>query len=154
MAGVGGSGGGGGGGGGDAEMGGWTGLLHSSTKLLEQAAPTPHFPPLQVSARLRSPFPPAPLFSLALSRRRRRRLHLFPSAADGFVSASRRGTWTSSRRSPPSSRPRPSVLRLRPSRSRPPGTKSPEPTCIAWERFCALSILPELQVPLIFFVGT
>ncbi|XP_066380240.1 nuclear pore complex protein NUP93A-like [Miscanthus floridulus] len=44
MAGVGGS---GGGGGGDAEMGGWTGLLHSSAKLLEQAAPTPHFPPLQ-----------------------------------------------------------------------------------------------------------
>uniref|UniRef100_A0A804LK96 Nuclear pore protein n=1 Tax=Zea mays TaxID=4577 RepID=A0A804LK96_MAIZE len=44
MAGVGGS---GGGGGDDAEMGGWTGLLHSSTKLLEQAAPTPHFPPLQ-----------------------------------------------------------------------------------------------------------
>ncbi|KAG8097280.1 hypothetical protein GUJ93_ZPchr0013g35821 [Zizania palustris] len=36
-----------GGGGGDAEMGGWSELLHSSTKLLEQAAPTPHFPPLQ-----------------------------------------------------------------------------------------------------------
>ncbi|KAL5218230.1 hypothetical protein ABZP36_018914 [Zizania latifolia] len=33
--------------GGDAEMGGWSELLHSSTKLLEQAAPTPHFPPLQ-----------------------------------------------------------------------------------------------------------
>ena len=47
MAGVGSS---GGGGGGDTEMGGWTGLLHSSTKLLEQAAPTPHFPPLQVRA--------------------------------------------------------------------------------------------------------
>ncbi|GJN31466.1 hypothetical protein PR202_gb19866 [Eleusine coracana subsp. coracana] len=43
MAGVGGS----GSGGGDAEMSGWTGLLHSSTKLLEQAAPTPHFPTLQ-----------------------------------------------------------------------------------------------------------
>jgi len=55
MAGVGGS---GSGGGADAEMGGWTGLLHSSTKLLEQAAPTPHFPPLQVRARRRSPFLP------------------------------------------------------------------------------------------------
>jgi hypothetical protein len=55
MAGVGGS---GGGGGDDAEMGGWTGLLHSSTKLLEQAAPTPHFPPLQVRARRRSRFLP------------------------------------------------------------------------------------------------
>uniref|UniRef100_A0A0D9VTZ5 Nuclear pore protein n=1 Tax=Leersia perrieri TaxID=77586 RepID=A0A0D9VTZ5_9ORYZ len=42
MAGVGGS-----GGGGDVEMGGWSELLHSSSKLLEQAAPTPHFPPLQ-----------------------------------------------------------------------------------------------------------
>lgn len=116
MAGVGGSGS-GGGGGGDAEMGGWTGLLHSSTKLLEQAAPTPHFPPLQVRARRRPPFLPQ-LFSLP---RCRRRLHLFPSAPDGFVSGSCRGTWTSSRRSPPSSRLRPSALRLRPSHSPPPG---------------------------------
>ncbi|EEC75253.1 hypothetical protein OsI_11561 [Oryza sativa Indica Group] len=43
MAGVGGS----SSGGGDVEMGGWSELLHSSTKLLEQAGPTPHFPPLQ-----------------------------------------------------------------------------------------------------------
>ncbi|XP_057487708.1 nuclear pore complex protein NUP93A-like isoform X2 [Actinidia eriantha] len=31
----------------DAEMGGWTDLLHSSSKLLEQAAPSAQFPPLQ-----------------------------------------------------------------------------------------------------------
>lgn len=29
-------------------MSGWTDLLHSSTKLLEQAAPSAQFPPLQV----------------------------------------------------------------------------------------------------------
>ncbi|KAF7022022.1 hypothetical protein CFC21_034868 [Triticum aestivum] len=34
-------------GGGDTEMGGWSELLNISTKLLEQAAPTPHFPTLQ-----------------------------------------------------------------------------------------------------------
>ncbi|VAI05446.1 unnamed protein product [Triticum turgidum subsp. durum] len=34
-------------GGGDTEMGGWSELLNTSTKLLEQAAPTPHFPTLQ-----------------------------------------------------------------------------------------------------------
>ncbi|KQK21691.1 nuclear pore complex protein NUP93A [Brachypodium distachyon] len=44
MAGVGTS---GSGGGGDTEMGGWSELLNTSTKLLEQAAPTPHFPTLQ-----------------------------------------------------------------------------------------------------------
>lgn len=66
MAGVGGSGS-GGGGGGDAEMGGWTGLLHSSTKLLEQAAPTPHFPPLQVRARRRPPFLPRSFSPFSLS---------------------------------------------------------------------------------------
>lgn len=56
MAGVGGS----NSGGGDVEMGGWSELLHSSTKLLEQAAPTPHFPPLQVRRRFPLPFlPPA-----------------------------------------------------------------------------------------------
>lgn len=56
MAGVGGS----SSGGGDVEMGGWSELLHSSTKLLEQAAPTPHFPPLQVRRRFPLPFlPPA-----------------------------------------------------------------------------------------------
>lgn len=33
--------------GGDTEMGGWTDLLHSSSKLLEQAAPSAQFPPLQ-----------------------------------------------------------------------------------------------------------
>ncbi|KAK4757373.1 hypothetical protein SAY87_018674 [Trapa incisa] len=32
---------------GDQDMGGWTDLLHSSTKLLEQAAPSAQFPPLQ-----------------------------------------------------------------------------------------------------------
>ena len=32
----------------DAEMGGWTDLLHSSSKLLEQAAPSAQVPPLQV----------------------------------------------------------------------------------------------------------
>lgn len=32
----------------DADMSGWTDLLHSSTKLLEQAAPSAQFPPLQV----------------------------------------------------------------------------------------------------------
>ncbi|KAH0912289.1 hypothetical protein HID58_035610 [Brassica napus] len=32
----------------DQEMSGWTDLLHSSTKLLEQAAPSSQFPPLQV----------------------------------------------------------------------------------------------------------
>ncbi|XP_052176357.1 nuclear pore complex protein NUP93A-like [Diospyros lotus] len=31
----------------DAEMGSWTDLLHSSSKLLEQAAPSAQFPPLQ-----------------------------------------------------------------------------------------------------------
>ncbi|XP_068662330.1 nuclear pore complex protein NUP93A-like [Aristolochia californica] len=31
----------------EPEMGTWTDLLHSSTKLLEQAAPSAHFPPLQ-----------------------------------------------------------------------------------------------------------
>jgi nuclear pore complex protein Nup93 len=31
----------------DQEMSGWTDLLHSSTKLLEQAAPSSQFPPLQ-----------------------------------------------------------------------------------------------------------
>lgn len=31
----------------DADMSGWTDLLHSSTKLLEQAAPSAQFPPLQ-----------------------------------------------------------------------------------------------------------
>ena len=31
------------------ELGSWTDLLHSSTKLLEQAAPSAQFPPLQVS---------------------------------------------------------------------------------------------------------
>lgn len=29
-------------------MSGWTDLLHSSSKLLEQAAPSSQFPPLQV----------------------------------------------------------------------------------------------------------
>jgi hypothetical protein len=58
MAGVGAS---GSGGGGDTEMGGgWSELLNTSTKLLEQAAPNgPHFPTLQV------PHPPAPHLSLA-----------------------------------------------------------------------------------------
>lgn len=32
----------------DQEMSGWTDLLHSSSKLLEQAAPSSQFPPLQV----------------------------------------------------------------------------------------------------------
>ena len=32
----------------DQDMSGWTDLLHSSTKLLEQAAPSAQFPPLQV----------------------------------------------------------------------------------------------------------
>lgn len=32
----------------DQEMSGWTDLLHSSTKLLEQATPSSQFPPLQV----------------------------------------------------------------------------------------------------------
>ncbi|KAG6474873.1 hypothetical protein ZIOFF_064089 [Zingiber officinale] len=31
----------------DQEMSGWTELLHSSTKLLEHAGPSSHFPPLQ-----------------------------------------------------------------------------------------------------------
>ncbi|XP_057770368.1 nuclear pore complex protein NUP93A-like isoform X1 [Salvia miltiorrhiza] len=31
----------------DADMSGWTGLLHSSSKLIEQAAPSAQFPPLQ-----------------------------------------------------------------------------------------------------------
>jgi nuclear pore complex protein Nup93 len=31
----------------DQEMSGWTDLLHSSSKLLEQAAPSSQFPPLQ-----------------------------------------------------------------------------------------------------------
>ncbi|KAI4341251.1 hypothetical protein MLD38_025995 [Melastoma candidum] len=31
----------------DQEMSGWTDLLHSSTELLEQAAPSAQFPPLQ-----------------------------------------------------------------------------------------------------------
>ncbi|CAM8980926.1 unnamed protein product [Rhodiola kirilowii] len=31
----------------DADMSSWTDLLHSSTKLLEQAAPSAQFPPLQ-----------------------------------------------------------------------------------------------------------
>jgi hypothetical protein len=64
---------------------------------------------------------PLSFLAASLPSRCRRRLHLFPSAPDGFVSGSCRGTWTSSRRSPPSSRPRPSALRLRPSRSPPPG---------------------------------
>ncbi|XP_078160805.1 nuclear pore complex protein NUP93A-like [Carex rostrata] len=33
----------------DVEMSGWSELLHSSTKLLEQASPSTHFPPLQRS---------------------------------------------------------------------------------------------------------
>jgi hypothetical protein len=32
----------------EQDMSNWTDLLHSSTKLLEQAAPSPQFPPLQV----------------------------------------------------------------------------------------------------------
>ncbi|XP_051142218.1 nuclear pore complex protein NUP93A [Andrographis paniculata] len=32
---------------GDGDMGGWTDLLHSSSKLIEQAAPSAQFPPLQ-----------------------------------------------------------------------------------------------------------
>ncbi|XP_047259585.1 nuclear pore complex protein NUP93A [Capsicum annuum] len=31
----------------DVDMSGWSELLHSSSKLLEQAAPSPQFPPLQ-----------------------------------------------------------------------------------------------------------
>lgn len=33
----------------DADMSGWTDLLHSSSKLIEQAAPSAQFPALQVS---------------------------------------------------------------------------------------------------------
>ncbi|KAI7998749.1 Nuclear pore complex protein NUP93A [Camellia lanceoleosa] len=32
----------------EADVGGWTDLLHSSSKLLEQAAPLAQFPPLQL----------------------------------------------------------------------------------------------------------
>lgn len=32
----------------DGDMSGWTDLLHSSSKLIEQAAPSAQFPPLQV----------------------------------------------------------------------------------------------------------
>lgn len=32
----------------EQEMSGWSDLLHSSSKLLEQAAPSAQFPPLQV----------------------------------------------------------------------------------------------------------
>ena len=38
---------------GEQDMSGWTDLLHSSTKLLEQAAPSAQFPPLQVFFYLR-----------------------------------------------------------------------------------------------------
>lgn len=35
----------------DSDMSGWSDLLHSSSKLLEQATPSAQFPPLQVSIR-------------------------------------------------------------------------------------------------------
>lgn len=38
----------------DSDMSSWTDLLHSSTKLLEQAAPSAQFPPLQVLLSLPS----------------------------------------------------------------------------------------------------